>query len=53
MQNETNEQAKIEAKKELALKDLELKPKIKPVPVVQPLHPLVIEMPSLRSYQSL
>ena len=48
------EQAKIEAEKELALKELELKAQQSQVtPVLQPLQPLVIKMPSPRSYHPL
>ena len=45
------DQVRIQTEKELALKDLELKPEIKPVPVLQLIHLLVIEMLSPRSYQ--
>ena len=47
-------QAKIEADKELTLKELKLRhSRIKPVPALRPLHPLVIMMPSPRSYHLL
>ena len=45
--------AKIEAEKELTLREMELKPRIKLAPALQQLHPLVIKMPSPRSYHLL
>ena len=50
------EQAKLEAEKELRLKRWNYKLnklKLKLPPVLQPLHPLVIKMPSPRSYHRL
>ena len=45
--------AKIEADKELTLKEMELKARIKLVPVLQLLQTLIINMPSPRSYHPL
>ena len=47
--------AKIQADKELALKEMELQEQanLKLLPVLQQLHPLVIKMPSPRSYHLL
>ena len=45
--------AKIEADKELTLKEMELKAKIKLVPVLQLLHLFIIGMPSPQSYHPL